>query len=127
MKSRQKKFKILFPILLFSFLFPLLLNLSLTNEVLATGAGETTGVPLPNPIGSNDITDILKKIVNYLIKIGAPILAIMILIGGFQILTAGGNPEKVKTGRHTILYSVIGYAIILSAWGIVAIIEKLLE
>ncbi|MEE8131627.1 MAG: pilin [Candidatus Paceibacterota bacterium] len=126
MKSQQKKLNNKKTLYLFSVV--LFLGLSLIISVaLSAGVGQTPGVTLPNPLGADNITDILKNIVNYLIKIGAPILAIMILIGGFQILTAGDNPEKVKTGRHTILYSVIGYAIILSAWGIVAIIEKLLE
>ncbi|HDH31271.1 MAG TPA: hypothetical protein ENH26_00670 [Candidatus Wolfebacteria bacterium] len=126
MKFKQKNLNNKKTLYLFSIV--LFLGLSLiTGVALSAGVGQTTGVTIPNPLGAKDITDVLKKIVDYLIKIGAPILAIMILVGGFQILTAGGNLEKVITGRHTILYSVIGYAIILSAWGIIAIIKTILE
>lgn len=117
MKSRQKKFKILFPLLL--------LGLFLNNKVLAADIG---GVTLTNPLGSNkSIEDIIKGIANYAITLAGVIVVIMIIIGAFQILTAGGDPEKVKKGRHTILWSVVGFAIVLSAYGIAAIIEKLLE
>ncbi len=90
-------------------------------------AGRVGDATIPNPLGTDNIVNILENIVNFLIVIGAPILAIMILIGGFQILTAGGDPEKVKVGGNTILYSVIGYTIILCSWGIIYIIQEILN
>lgn len=130
MNSRQKK--------LTSFLFcvglAMFLVLFLSNEVLAALdiGGGTSDVTIPNPLcgGSPNckITDILDNILKkFLIPLGGVVVAIMVVIGGFQILTAGGNPEKVKTGRHTILYSVIGYAVILFSLGIVSIIKALLQ
>lgn len=50
----------------------------------------------------------------------------MIIIGAFQILFAAGDPEKFITGRRTIVYTAIAYAILLMARGIVAIIENFL-
>jgi hypothetical protein len=50
----------------------------------------------------------------------------MVLIGGFQIMTAGGNEEKVKEGKSTIKWAVIGYIIILLANGLVLIIKSVL-
>lgn len=36
------------------------------------------------------------------------IVGVMIVIGAFTIVTAGGSPEKVTAGRNYILYAVIG-------------------
>ncbi len=138
MKPRHKKSKKVFQFLIlfsiFCFLFSVLLGLSIGNEVLAhvTETPHTHDIiTLANPLceGAADceIIDIIKSIAAYLVQLGTVIVAIMVLIGGFQILTAGGSPEKVTTGKHTILYSVIGYAIILSAFGIVNIIKELLQ
>lgn len=80
-----------------------------------------------NPLKTTSITDLINRVINYLIiYIGPPILTLMILYGAFQILTAGGDPEKFKTGRKTILYAVIGYAILLVAGGVGFLIKELL-
>ena len=50
----------------------------------------------------------------------------MVIYGGFQILTAGGTPEKFTTGRKTILYAVIGYGIIIISKGVTLILKQLL-
>jgi len=42
----------------------------------------------------------------------------VILIGGFQWMTAGGDDGKVETARKWIFSGIIGLAIILSAWAI---------
>jgi hypothetical protein len=51
----------------------------------------------------------------------------MILIGAFQMLFSGGNEEKFKLGRKMILYTAIGYAIILIGWGLTSIIRDFLS
>ncbi len=43
------------------------------------------------------------------------------------MVTAAGNEEKFATGKRTVLYAVIGYAIILIGWGITSIIQSLLS
>lgn len=101
--------------------------LSVDNVFSAEGIG-TGGSSggLYNPLRTTEIATILQKIINYLIKIGAPIVAIMVIYGGFLILTAGDNPEKVTNGKNTILYAAVGYAIILCSWGIIYIIKEIL-
>ncbi len=90
------------------------------------GSGDRS-FTLSNPLGPCDnLSCIANAITKALLDISIPIVAIMVLIGGFQILTAGGDPEKFKTGRKTIMYSVIGFAVILIADGVVSIIRNLL-
>ena len=92
-----------------------------------SGSGGQQTIKIPNPLGqTTTFTQLISRIVNWLLVIGAPILTLMIIIGAFQFLTAGGNPEKVIQGRHTITYAVIGYALLLLSSGIIKIIENLL-
>ncbi len=79
---------------------------------------------LPNPLRVSSIGDLINKIIDYLIIIAAPILTIMVLIGAFQIMFAEGNSEKWQTGKKTIVYAVIGYAIILLSKGISSLIAN---
>jgi len=80
---------------------------------------------LPNPLGSTSITDILTAVWTYLFYISIPIVAIMVIIGAFQLMFAGGNEEKVSTAKKTILYAVIGFAIVLLAGSVVPILNQL--
>ena len=83
---------------------------------------------LINPLGTEStIGDIITNVLDGLRLIAIPIVAIMVLVGGFQIMFAGGDPEKFKTGKKTILYTVVGYAIILVASGITFIIQEILS
>ena len=86
--------------------------------------GET--FPLPNPLGTRSYLDIINDIINFLIYVSVPLLALMILWGGFQILGARGDVEKVKNGRATIQWSVIGFTIILISKGVALVLLRIL-
>lgn len=91
------------------------------------GANVTPGGGvLVNPLGDKTIIEVINSILNYLMYISAPILAIMILIGGFQILTAKGEPGKIVSGKQTITYAIIGFLIILVSKGVALIILKIM-
>ncbi len=102
-------------------------NKLLLNNIFAAGVGETTGVRLDNPLGETSIIKIISNILDWLIIYSIPILALMILIGGFQILTAKDSPEKVSSGRKTIMYAVVGFVIILISKGIALILLNIIE
>ena len=70
---------------------------------------------------------LLHAIVNWLITIGTPIAVGMVLFGAYQMIFAGGDPEKFSAGKKTILYTVIGYVIILIGWGMTSIIRNFLS
>jgi hypothetical protein len=126
----NKKVKTFLFITLISFL---VLNFILFNNAVAQTGGGTTGggggggtISFPNPLSCENLGCIIKKIISELQKLAIPIVIIMVLIGGFQIMTAGGNEEKVKQGRSTIWWAVIGYVVILLANGLVLVIESVL-
>lgn len=90
--------------------------------------GDSQTISLPNPLtGADTFTGLLHKIVTWMIEIGAPIATLMIIVGAFQMVFAAGDPDKFATGRKTILYTVIGYGIILIGWGFVTIIQDVLS
>jgi hypothetical protein len=78
--------------------------------------------------GNTTIAQLINNIAYYLsVYIAPPIVTLMILFAAFQILTAGDNPEKLTSAKNMILWTVIGYVIILIAWGITSIIQQLLR
>ncbi len=95
------------------------------------GQGPTSGGQAPllrNPLGEGTtIMTLLTRIIGFLYFIAVPIVTIMVLVGAFQILTAGGDPEKFKTGKRTIIYAVVGFAILLVSSGLAILIENVLK
>ena len=43
----------------------------------------------------------------------------MIIYGGFMLLTAQGDPARIKRGKDVVLYSVIGLILVVLAYAIV--------
>ncbi len=85
------------------------------------------GITLQNPLsGCNDLSCPVNAVAQFLFTIAIPICAIFVLVGGFQMMTAAGDPEKFGKGRKTILYAVIGFAIVLLAGSVAALIKSLL-
>ena len=97
------------------------------NVALAVGE-EGRDTKLPNPLEGigNDIPSLVDKIATELIILATPVVIIMVLIGGYQILFAAGDPKKFETGRNTILYAAIGLVVVLIAKGVTSIIKSVL-
>ncbi len=93
----------------------------------AVRGGGNQPIQIPNPLGNvKTFGELINRLVNWLLIIGAPILTLMIIIGAFQIMTGAGEPEKITKGRHTITYAIIGYALLLISTGITKIIADVL-
>lgn len=99
-----------------------------------TGGEEPTGGTEPgrvfnleNPLSFDSIEDLLDRIADVLFTLSIPILVIMVIIGGFYILTAGGSEQRVTTGKKVITWAVIGFVIILLAGSVASLIRNLLE
>ena len=68
--------------------------------------------------GCSDTTgfgDKLTKVLNWVFGIIGIVAVIMIILGGFTMMTSSGDPGKVKKGKDTILYGVIGLVVALLA------------
>ena len=90
-----------------------------------TNPGGGTTVRIINPLSCGDVECIGEAIINGLFIIAIPLVSIMVLWGGFQILTAGGDPTKFTNGKKTLIYAVVGFAVVLVAQGVVFIIKEL--
>ena len=70
-------------------------------------------------LGTADLESTVIQIVQWVLGFLGLVAVIMILIGGFQWMTAGGNEEKVASAKKIISAAVIGLIIVLLAWAIV--------
>ena len=68
---------------------------------------------------SSDLNSIIKMIINAVIFIIGIIAVIMVILGGVTYATSQGDSGKVKKGKDTILYGIIGLVVALLAFAIV--------
>lgn len=61
----------------------------------------------------------IQKVIAYLLGFLALVGVIYILYAGFNVLTAGGNEDKVKKSKSTIFHVMIGLLLIFLAYSIV--------
>lgn len=71
------------------------------------------------------ITVYIQNVLRALIPMVGLIAFIMILVGGFTILTSGGNPESTKKGQQAITMAVGGIILTIIAWLVLLLIENL--
>jgi uncharacterized membrane protein len=73
-----------------------------------------------------DMAVIVGKIIAVVIRFLGLIAVIIVLIGGFQWMTSGGDSEKISNARKLMINGLIGLVIIVLAYAItVFVIGKL--
>ena len=92
-----------------------------------TGNSGGNSINLSNPLGNvQTVNDALAKIGAFMLALAVPICGIMVLWGGFQMMTAAGDPKKFSDGRQTLFYAAIGFVIVLFASSVVPLIKSIL-
>lgn len=69
-------------------------------------------------LGNRDPRDIASSVINVILGFLGIVAVVIILIGGFKWMTAGGNEDKVSEAQKLITAGVIGLIIILAAYAI---------
>ncbi len=98
-------------------LAPSVLAQTTTDKTTDFGVGKVaTG--LDGTLGNQSLIETITSVINVALSLLGIVAVVIVLIGGFKWMTAGGNDDKVTEGRNYITSGVIGIAIILSAWAI---------
>ncbi len=73
------------------------------------------------------VLDTVYTVTDWLFYGVVSIAIILVVLGAYKIMTAGGNPENVNVGRQYIMWSMVGLAVALLAKSIPAIVKALLR
>jgi len=88
------------------------------------GSGEAV---LVSPLQGNlTVEDIVGKIAGVIFGLALMICPILIIWGGFEIATAGGDQNKMAKGKQIITFSLVGLAIIALSAAFVEAIKQIL-
>ncbi len=103
-------FKIALFLSLFSFLIPSL--------------AET--ITFENPLTASTFEELIENLIDFIFWVAVVIVPLMIIVAGFYFLTAAGNPDKVRTAKSIILWTIVGFVIVLLAKGIVSMVKEII-
>lgn len=120
-----KKIGIIASITLFSLFISLTPFVNVSAQNSGTGAGVTNNFStLKNPIKSNTVQEFVRAILEGIIKIGIPLIALAIIYSGFLFVAAIGNPGKIEEAKSALINTLIGAALLLGAWGLSELIVE---
>lgn len=126
-KMKTTIFFILIGVLIFSSV-PLTANAG----IVQCGIDENNDGTIENPCGFCDIFKLINNIVIFFLVPSpavnggfavVPLIAtLLILLGGFYILTAAGIPEMQNKGKAIITATIVGLLVVYIAWIVVSTI-----
>ncbi len=74
---------------------------------------------IDNPLGNKTIIDLIRNIINFIFRLSLPVGALMIVISGYYFMTSNGDPEKIKKGKDTIIWTLVGILVIFLSLAII--------
>lgn len=101
--------------------------LAVTPLVAHGQTGPGTTITLVSPFDCSDITSCFAKIMDVVVKVVTPVAVIMIMYGAFLVMTSRDNATQRKSGLHAIWWAILGFAIILLASGIAAVLTDIVN
>lgn len=107
-----------------------LLFISHTSVFAQQSAGCADKSKLCNPLGgdsSMSLSGLFKIVLDAVLYVGALAAVCFVIYAGFLFVTASGNPEKLKIAKNTLMYTLIGIAILFGAQIIVSIVTTSLQ
>ena len=69
--------------------------------------------------GEKSLMSNVNMLINVFTSVMGFLAVAMIIYGGFMLLTAQGDPARIKRGKDVVLYSVIGLILVMLAYAIV--------
>jgi predicted small integral membrane protein len=77
--------------------------------------------------GNGTIAELATTIINILLGLSGIVAVVMIIIGGYQWMTARGNEAQVTNGRKTLINALIGLAIVILSFAVVQAVNTFLQ
>src|SRR3989338_1774009 len=133
-KSYQIKLLLISLLLLSALTLPTLTQAVIDQTAVCGTNAPNQGICFPNPsdvpgFATQDTTlvDLITRFLKIALWFLGFIALIFVVYGGFRYLTAGGDEEKVKSGKAIITNALIGLVIIVLAYALVAIVYNLVR
>lgn len=79
-----------------------------------------------NPLQSARFTDIVKNVLTILFNFALVLTPIMVVIAGIMFVTAAGDPSRVSRAKQILIWTAVGFVVILVARGLVLVLRTII-
>lgn len=86
-----------------------------------------TIIQIKNPLKTDSLADLIDTLINFIFTISIAVAPVVFLYGGFLFVTAAGRPEQITKARSILIWTAIGFVVILLSRGLITILKNLLE
>ncbi len=114
LKRRKTPLSVIFFILFLYFIF---LPILAVNAVVEFG----------NPLVADSFTELMTQVITFIRDITSYVAILVIIVGAWYILAAGGDASKINTGKSIIIYALLALFIIVFINEITKIITGIFE
>jgi magnesium-transporting ATPase (P-type) len=83
-------------------------------------------IQIQNPLIATSFEAIIDNIIDFIFKIVIVLAPLMVVIGGFLFVTAGGNSQQITQAKNLLIWTAVGFSVVLLSKGILAIINQIL-
>lgn len=94
----------------------------LTHAAIIGNSNPDTG-----PSALRDIINVIVKVIEYGLAFAAAISVVSIVINAYGYITSGGNPERIEKAKSGLLWSILGFVLIVSSFGVVQLLQEVLK
>jgi len=105
------------------------LSVSSNIDVTVAGGASTASsviINFENPIKATSFTGLVNTLINFLFTIAVILAPILLVVAGIIFMTAGGDPGRVSMARRMLLWTIVGFGIILISKGLVSVLGGIL-
>ena len=130
---KQKLIKVIMSFACFAFVFSFAYALTAGSVTAATldpwGAGSDAAVTentlmTDTGLTGSDPRTVIANVINTILGFLGVVAVVIILMGGFKYMIAGGDETKIGEARALLVSGIIGLIIILGAFGIASFVVK---
>lgn len=89
--------------------------------------GVLAQITFQNPLEADTFEELIDNVIDFLFNIALVLVPLMLIIGGFLFVTAGGNISQIDQAKRLIGWTVVGLIIVLLAKGLVDLLLEILE
>jgi len=93
-----------------------------TSVFAASAGGQAGRYGLHDPLGGQDVPTLIGSFIRFALGIVGALFLLMFVYGGIMWMIAGGDSERLKKAKHTLVNAVLGMVIIMTSYAIVSTI-----
>ena len=83
-------------------------------------------IPQPTGFRITNIGRVISSVFGFLLIVAGLLAFAMLIIGGIQMITSGGDKAGLETARNRIVHAIIGLIVVFSAWAITILLQNFL-